>query len=208
MGWHVFPLVAGTKSPFKGSRGSSEATTDLAQIDAWWSANPDANIGTRPSAGGLYVFDVDPRNGGSESFAALQAEHGAIGSLLRVDSPGGGFHNYYAAPMRADATYSSQPAQGIDGKYNGYAVLPPSRHPNGGLYAWAGDLPSVVRADPIPQWLVNIRTPRAVREAVDYAGNLNDVELIIKHWPGSGGLSQLGARDRIGQTLGRPYRGC
>ena len=180
LGWHVFPLVAGTKSPFKGSRGSSEATTDLAQIDAWWSANPDANIGTRPSASGLYVFDVDPRNGGSESFAQLQQQHGAIGSLLRVDSPGGGFHNYYAAPMRADATYSSQPAQGIDGKYNGYAVLPPSRHPNGGLYAWAGDLPSVVRADPIPQWLVNIRTPRVERASADYAGNLNDVERIMQ----------------------------
>lgn len=184
LGWHVFPLVAGTKSPFKNSRGSTEATTDLAQIDTWWSANPDANIGTRPSSGGLYVFDVDPRNGGSESFAALQQQHGVIGSMLRVDSPGGGFHNYYAAPMRADATYSSQPAQGIDGKYNGYAVLPPSRHPNGGTYAWAGDLPSAVRADPIPDWLVNIRTPRAERAAVDYAGNLNDVELIMQSLAG------------------------
>lgn len=180
LGWHVFPLVAGTKSPFKDSHGSSEATTDLAQIDAWWSAHPDANIGTRPSAGGLYVFDVDPRNGGTESFAALQAEHGPIGSLLRVDSPGGGFHNYYSAPKRDDATYSSQPAVGIDGKYNGYAVLPPSKHPNGGTYQWAGDLPSVVRADPIPQWLVQVRQPRAAREVVDYAGKIDDVELIMQ----------------------------
>jgi|GEM_PF-3184687 len=180
LGWHVFPLVAGTKSPFKDSHGSSEATTDLAQIDAWWSSHPDANIGTRPSAGGLYVFDVDPRNGGNESFAALQAQHGPIGSPLRVDSPGGGFHDYYAAPRRDDASYSSQPAVGIDGKYNGYAVLPPSRHPNGGLYQWAGGLPSVVRADPIPQWLVQVRQPRATREAVDYAGKLDDVELVMQ----------------------------
>lgn len=180
LGWHVFPLVAGTKSPFKGSNGSSEATTDLARIDAWWSAHPDANIGTRPSAGGLYVFDVDPRNGGDKSFAELQSIHGPIGSMLRVDSPGGGFHLYYAAPMRADAAYSSQPAQGIDGKYNGYAALPPSRHPNGGLYQWVGDLPSAVRADPIPQWLINVRQPRAAREAVDYSGKLDDVELIMQ----------------------------
>jgi hypothetical protein len=180
LGWHVFPLVAGTKSPFKGSSGSSEATTDLAQIDAWWSANPDANIGTRPSAGGLFVYDCDPRNGGAESHAALQAEHGPIGSLLKVLSPGGGFHDYYLAPQRSDATYSSQPAKGIDGKYNGYAVLPPSRHPNGGTYQWAGNPPSVVRADPIPQWLINVRTSRAERAAVDYAGKLDDVELITQ----------------------------
>lgn len=180
LGWHVFPLVAGTKSPFKDSRGSSEATTDLSTIDAWWSAHPDANIGTRPSSSGLYVFDVDPRNGGSESFAALEQQHGPIASMLRVDSPGGGFHNYYAAPQRADASYSSQPAVGIDGKYNGYAVLPPSRHPNGGTYAWAGELPSVVRADPIPQWLVQVRQPRAARAAVDYSGNLDDVEKIMQ----------------------------
>ena len=181
LGWHVFPLVAGTKSPFKGTHGSSEATTDLAQIDAWWSAHPDANIGTRPSAGGLYVFDVDPRNGGAESFAALTAIHGEIDSYLRVDSPGGGFHLYYAAPMRTDATYNSQPALGIDGKYNGYAVLPPSRHPNGGTYAWAdGVLPSDETATPIPQWLVQVRQPRAAREAVDYVGKLDDVELITQ----------------------------
>lgn len=181
LGWHVFPLVAGTKSPFKGSKGSSEATTDLNQIDAWWSANPDANIGTRPSAGGLYVFDVDPRNGGDVSFTGLREQHGIFDSLLRVDSPGGGFHYYYAAPVRTDATYSSQPGQGIDGKYNGYAVLPPSRHPNGGTYTWTGgDAPGAVPATPIPQWLVHQRTPRAERVAVDYAGKLDDVELILQ----------------------------
>lgn len=181
LGWHVFPLVAGTKSPFKGSKGSSEATTDLAQIDAWWTANPDANIGTRPSAGGLYVFDVDPRNGGAESFAALREQHGIFDSLLRVDSPGGGFHYYYSAPQREDATYSSQPAPGIDGKYNGYAVLPPSRHPNGGLYTWFdGDAPGGIPKTAIPDWLVQRRMPRAERPVADYAGNLNDVELIMQ----------------------------
>lgn len=181
LGWHVFPLVAGTKSPFKDSHGSSEATIDLAQIDAWWSANPDANIGTRPSAGGLYVFDVDPRNGGSESYAALQAKHGEIDSYLRVDSPGGGFHLYFAAPKRDDANYASQPAIGIDGKYNGYAVLPPSRHPNGGLYAWAdGVMPGQEKASPLPQWLVQVRAPRVARQATDYAGDLNDVERIVQ----------------------------
>lgn len=182
LGWHVFPLVAGTKSPFKGTHGSSEATTDLAQIDAWWSAHPDANIGTRPSAGGLYVFDVDPRNGGFEGVQALELQHDqVIDSMLRVDSPGGGYHLYFKAPRRDDATYSSQPAQGIDGKYNGYAVLPPSRHPNGGMYSWADNvLPSDDFPTNIPHWLINVRTPRTERAPVDYAGKLDDVELVMQ----------------------------
>lgn len=182
LGWHVFPLVPGTKSPFKDSSGSSEATTDVATINAWWSANPEANIGTRPSAGGLYVFDVDPRNGGGQSFAALQQQHGEIDSFLRVDSPGGGFHLYFDAPKLDNVRYSSQPAVGIDGKYNGYAVLPPSRHPNGGTYTWSdGVLPSQERATAIPQWLVNVRTERPrVAGAAEYVGKLDDVQLIMQ----------------------------
>lgn len=186
LGWHVFPLVAGTKSPFKGSNGSSEATTDLKQIDAWWSANPDANIGTRPSAGGLYVYDVDPRNDGHIDHERLQALHGPLSSPLKVLSPGGGFHDYYYAPMRADATYNSQPGalvdgRGIDGKYNGYAVLPPSRHPNGRFYEWAaGVTPGAVTPAPIPGFLINVRAPRPARTAADYAGKLDDVELIMQ----------------------------
>lgn len=182
LGWHVFPLVPGTKSPFKGSNGSTDATTDPAQIDAWWSANPDAGIGTRPSAGGLYVYDVDPRNGGGQSHAALQQQHGEIDSFLRVDSPGGGFHLYFDAPKLDNVRYASQPGLGIDGKYNGYAVLPPSRHPNGGTYTWAdGILPSQERATPIPQWLINVRAERPRGPgAAEYVGKLDDVQLILQ----------------------------
>lgn len=166
-GWHVFPLVPGTKSPFKGSRGSSEATTDLKQVDAWWTAHPDANIGTRPSAAGLYVFDVDPRNGGLQSMQELEQQHGAIDSPLRVKSPSGGWHLYYLAePGRR---YKGQPATGIDGKYNGYAVLPPSVHPDGGRYAWTGE--PTAQPAVIPEWLVQptVDRPRRVGGTGDVA---------------------------------------
>jgi hypothetical protein len=180
IGWHVFPLVPGTKSPFKGSKGSTEATTDLARIDAWWTAYPEANIATRPSAGGLYVYDVDPRNGGTESHAALQQQHGEVDSYLRVDSPGGGFHLYFCAPQRNDATYDGAPAAGIDGKYNGYAVLPPSIHPNGGVYGWAdGVNPSHEQPTTIPAFLIRQRTARPQRNT-EHAGDLNDVQRILE----------------------------
>lgn len=179
IGWHVFPLVPGTKVPFKGSNGSSEATTDVAQIDQWWTAHPEAGIGTRPSAGGLYVFDVDPRNGGSASVQELKQLHGEFDSPLRVSSPGGGYHDYFAAPQRDDATYAAQPAVGIDGKYNGFAVLPPSIHPNGGRYSWAAGSPADTPAPAIPAWLIRVRE-KVERKQGDYAGNLNDVQLIMQ----------------------------
>jgi len=174
LGWHIFPLVPGTKSPFKGSSGSSEATTDLAQIDAWWSANPEANIGIRPSAAGLYVFDVDPRNGGSESFAALQAQHGLIDSPLAVDSPGGGFHLYFSA--KPGTRYTSAPAVGIDGKFNGYAVLPPSLHPNGKRYAWRNGPQAAAAA--APSWFELVYAERG--PAVAFTGNPGDLALIAR----------------------------
>lgn len=177
MGWAIFPLVPGTKSPFKDSHGSSEATSDLAQVEAWWDAHPNANIGFRPaiSGEGLYVFDVDPRNDGHLTLPLLEAEHGPISSPLRVNSPSGGWHLYFSAPQ--GPKYSSLPGKGIDGKYNGYAVLPPSRHPDGGRYAWAGAEPgrSTVIPD-IPEWLIVPVVERP--ERAQRAGDLADVEVI------------------------------
>lgn len=171
LGWAIFPLVPGTKSPFKDSKGSTEATTDLTQIDAWWFAHPDANIAIKPSASGLYVFDVDPRNGGSESFNRLVETYGRFHSPLQVESPGGGFHLYYA--HRTGRKHVGQPAQGIDGKYNGYAVLPPSVHPNGGRYAW---LDLNARPAPVPEWLLS--PERAERPVSTHAGDLADAARI------------------------------
>lgn len=204
LGWAVFPLVPGTKSPFKGTHGSSEATTDPEQIRAWWAANPHANIGTRPSAAGLYVYDVDPRNGGDADHERLQAAHGAIASPLRVNSPSGGWHLYFAAPP--GQRYDGKPADGIDGKYNGYAVLPPSIHPNGGRYAWATGTPGAsTTAAPIPSFLIR---QTVTRKRAEVPGNIDDVAKItealdrldpddyhqwteamasVKHWEDTGG---------------------
>jgi len=171
-GFAIFPLVPGTKSPFAGSTGSTEATTDLARIDAWWAAHPEANIGVKPSAscGGLYVFDVDPRNGGTEGVASLPP----VDSAMRVASPGGGYHLYFAAPNLPTVRYSGAPAQGVDGKYNGYAVLPPSLHPNGSRYEWVNGHDA--QPAPIPGFLV--KQARATTSEAPRTGNLADVDRI------------------------------
>lgn len=181
LGWAIFPLVPGTKSPFKGTRGSSEATCDLEQIDRWWTANPDANIGLKPSASGegLFVYDVDPRNGGDASHAALIADHGAMPVTPRVNSPGGdgdGFHLYFSAPP--GRRYKGSPGTGIDGKYNAYVALPPNLHPNGKRYEWAdGVLPHQLTPADIPTWLIQPEREAPARRT-DMTGSLDDVERI------------------------------
>ena len=56
LGYPVFPCVPGGKAPAT-AHGFLDATTDAGQIEAWWTARPDANIGM-PTAG-LLVVDVD-----------------------------------------------------------------------------------------------------------------------------------------------------
>lgn len=49
LGWPVFPLAPQSKVPViakeDGGHGYLDATTDPEQINAWWVARPEANIG-------------------------------------------------------------------------------------------------------------------------------------------------------------------
>ena len=172
LGWHVFPLKPGTKYP-GCEHGSSEATIDTAQIERWWTASPNSGIGMRPAACGLYVLDMDPRNGGEASFAALQAEHGLlISPVMAVSGRGTGFHMYFAAPV-AGTRYKGQPGPGLDGKHNGFVVLPPSIHPDTQQpYTWMTGTPGVGEDLPVaPAFLEKqiIERPDRVPRAVDPA---------------------------------------
>lgn len=79
-GIRVFPLVPNRKIPLipksRGGNGLLDATTDVGQIQAWWTACPDANIGIATGVGsGVAVLDLDvkPDRGppGIDALAAL-----------------------------------------------------------------------------------------------------------------------------------------
>ena len=59
LGYPVFPSVPGEKDPLC-AHGVHDATTDTEQIEEWWSARPNANIGL--SAAGLLVVDVEAKS--------------------------------------------------------------------------------------------------------------------------------------------------
>ena len=95
-GWHVLPVVPGGKAP-ASQHGVKDATTDREQIARWWAQNPDFNIGIATGErSGIVVFDVDPRNGGDDSWRQWQSEHGRVPDGPMQMTAGGGEHHVAA----------------------------------------------------------------------------------------------------------------
>lgn len=117
--------------------GLSDATDDIRQIERWWTQWPDANIGAAMAKSGLIGVDIDPRHGGDESWAQFRARHPNIPVTWTNLTGGGGEQLYFAVPPNFDHRGDSLPGYpGIDIKYNGYGILPPSNHQSGRAYAW------------------------------------------------------------------------
>jgi len=113
-GWPVFPCLPGQKQPAVEG-GFKAATTDPAQIDAWW-AEADYNVAFEPEQAGLAVIDVDP----GADIAPLN-----LPDTYEVETPRGGSHFYFVGSMRASA---SKLGEHIDTRGRGsYVLLPPSQ---------------------------------------------------------------------------------
>lgn len=144
LGWHVFPLstTGDIKRPHPclGKEGGHlHGTTDEEKIRGWWSRYPTAGIGVHCAASGLIVVDIDPRHGGPVTLDKLTAEYGPLDSPVMAFTGGGGEHRLFAAPagLRSAPGRLGPAKGGIDLKFNGYIVLPPSLHPDGPRYRWA-----------------------------------------------------------------------
>ncbi len=156
----VFPLNG--KHPVipsdEGGHGLYDASTDPECIRAMFSRDRVTGIGmpTGPKSG-VFVVDVDPRNGGDQSLKLLEQEHGPLPETLRTESGrgDGGGHFFFQLPTNTTIKNNEQIAPGIDIKADGgYVVVPPSRHLEGKrqCYEW------VSMAEPVapPPWLLEL----------------------------------------------------
>lgn len=124
---------------------------DPEQIRTWWARWPDANVGiVTGTISGWCVLDVDPRNGGFETLADLDAR-GAVmpeGNPL-VETGSLGLHHYF----RLDQPLTkAAPFVGIELQADGALVVaPPSLHRSGRRYRWLRGLDA--GATSAPAWV-------------------------------------------------------
>lgn len=156
-GWSVVPIEPGGKRPLVRWEELQQRRASPAELHDWLARWPDANVGiVTGSISGLLVLDVDPRHDGSESLAALEAEHGALPATVEALTGGGGRHLYFAHPGGVLRNRVGL-RPGIDLRGDaGLVVAPPSRHASGRSYRWReghapGDLPLAA----LPDWLLH-----------------------------------------------------
>jgi hypothetical protein len=159
-GWAVIPLRG--KAP-RTSHGVLDASTELAVVEGWWERWPQANVGARVPER-LMVLDVDPRRGGLEALIRWETAHGPIETLTvwsgRED---GGRHLYLRRPLR-EISSARLKGWGWDLKTSsGYAVMPPSIHPDTGRpYRWGDTAAKAVWPDTALMALLSpLEAPRA-----------------------------------------------
>lgn len=167
-GWRVFPLHSVTagvcscgaedcKAPGKHprvARGCLEATTDAAQIAAWWKAWPTANVGIATGRG-LVVLDVDDRHGGRDSLVDLRRVLGDLPETVCSVTGSGGLHYYLGVEVEVrNSANVLGPGLDVRGE-GGYVVAPPSTHASGRIYGWeVSSRPDAVSVAPVPEaWL-------------------------------------------------------
>lgn len=131
LGWSVFPVVPGTKSPYAGSHAHLDATTDRAAIEAWWTRRPEADIGISCQASCLVVIDVDHYKPEC-AFDELEARLGPLPETPRQLTASGGIHYIF----RDGIGHYRNPCVGVEAKYKGWIKAAPSTGASGRPYLW------------------------------------------------------------------------
>lgn len=162
-GWHVFPLIPGSKRPAI-RRWEQRATTDCGRIRRCWEHRP-YNIGVAAGPSGLVVVDLDTTKpgedgpDGAEALASLCQQHGqplAHGTTYTVTTPSSGLHLYYAAPEGTTLRNTAgQVARRVDTRAGGGYVVAPGSTVNGRAYRAVHDVPAVE----LPAWLASLLVP-------------------------------------------------
>ena len=150
-GFRVFPIAPNAKAPPLLNGWPQKATSDPAEIESFWLAVPNANIGIHAS--GMVVLDVDPKRGGNESLERIQLTYD-LPATLCANTPSGGSHHYYRLPEGHAGVPNAVDAlgPGLDTRSTGGYVVAPGSVANGGSYSFADPAREIALA---PDWLVS-----------------------------------------------------
>jgi hypothetical protein len=129
LGYQVHPIVSGAKRPLT-TNGLKDATTDIEQLEGWWTKWPNANVAIRTD--GLLVVDIDPD--GDAWLKDDPDKRLELASGPTVITPRGGRHHYFRGGNHANS--SGKRIKGVDTRANGGYVLAPPSIVNGNAYSW------------------------------------------------------------------------
>src|SRR5450759_4613053 len=139
----------GAKCPSPGKHpwninGIKGASTSKAQIREWWDDHPEANIGLAcGTISNIFALDIDPRNGGQQTFHRLIEKLGKLNSTVVSNTGGGGTHHVFKLPkfkIRKDSG-GKVFGPGVDVMSDGaIIVVPPSIHASGKRSRWRKEM--------------------------------------------------------------------
>jgi hypothetical protein len=150
------------------AKGMNDATNDPEAVSLMFPEGNLRNIGCHCRGSGFLVVDVDPRHGGFESFDKLedlldypfvQTVEAVTGEYVIDGKSVRGRHLFFAYSGNENLIAKFEKRDnlaGIDIKWNGYVVLPPSRHFSGVAYEWrAGHAPWEIEMAEAPEELLS-----------------------------------------------------
>lgn len=146
-GWNVYP--ASEKRARIKLWNTTGASRDPQTISRWFTGDfAGENVGVATGPSGLAVLDIDPRNGGNESWSKIfeRFGHEAFSDAPIVHTPRGGFHLYMRAPNgRPVASGDLEP--GVELKSARAGVIAPPSKCFSAQYRWrdqiSTDLPTI-----------------------------------------------------------------
>lgn len=201
-GWRVLPVIAGGKVPAT-QHGVKDATTDEGRIRAWFDSERGGRLNIGVACGresGIVVVDIDPRNGGSESWELWTQYHGGTPDGPVAYTAGGGQH--YVCRYE-DGIRSAKLADGIDLLSDGrYFVAYPSTI-EGRSYHWEDSSKPVALEEgdePVAPWVLPDHWRASMVPQVDAGGSGGVADELIRGSRNAGLTAMAGVMRRYGLT--------
>jgi hypothetical protein len=176
-GFHVFPLIPGTKRPMIRD-WENRATTAPEALDAW---PKGAGVGIACGPSNLVMLDLDAHGGeppaqwakpgirdGLDVLAAVWAEHDLATSFLHtltVRTPSSGLHCYFRAPDRDVRNSAGRIGWQVDVRAQGGYVVGPGTVIEAGTYE-ATHTPQELMT--LPGWLADLLLSHTPAERPQY----------------------------------------
>ncbi len=127
-GYKIFPVQENGKAPAT-KNGFQDSTNSVEEIEKWWNANPNYNIGLPMALNSLVAIDIDRHSdvNGFNNFdnCVISNVLSTLPITVEAITANNGRHKIFEVPENFKPV--GKFVDGVDVKYNGYIVIAPSK---------------------------------------------------------------------------------